>query len=116
VSFGPVGLSIVVVAEATKEGEKPGFGTTKIINGISPATAEITDRFIGGVRDVDRHEVIGAEIFGEFHGIALIGLNTVTRFDRNERGGDDITADAHLEESTRDPKSTSTRFVANVEI
>jgi len=116
VGFGPVGLAIVVVAEATQEGEEAGLGPAKVIDRIGAAAAEIADGFVNGVGNVDGDEVVGAEVFDELHRVALVGFDPVTGFDGDERGRDDFTPDSHLEESTGDPEPTAAGFVANVEV
>lgn len=71
VFLGPMGLARVVVAEAAEHGQKACFGTTQIINRIGPGAAEVADGFVDGVRDVDGDEVVGAEAFGQLHGVAV---------------------------------------------
>lgn len=114
--FGPVGLAVVVVSEATQEGEKPGLGAAQVIDGIGAGTTEVTNGFVGRVGDVDGDEVVGAEVFGELHGVAFVGLDAVTRLGGNERRGDDVTADPHLKEASSDPESATAGLVADVEI
>lgn len=116
VGFGPVGFSIVVVAEAAKEGEESGFGPTKVVDGISAGAAKVANGFIDRVGNVDGDEVIGTEIFGEFHGIAFIGFDAVAGFDGDERRGNDFATNAHLEEASGDPKPATAGFVADVEV
>ncbi len=84
VSFSPVGFAIVVVAQTTEHGEKSGLGPAKIVDGIGAGAAKVADGFVGGIGDVDRDEVIGAEVFGEFHGITLVGFNAVAGFHGDE--------------------------------
>lgn len=84
VGFGPVGLSGVVVSKSTEHGEKAGFGTTKVIDGIGSGTAKVADGFVNGVGDVDGDKVVGAEHPGEFGGVAFIGLDPVTGLGGNE--------------------------------
>ncbi len=83
-SFSPVGLAGVVVAEAAKEGEESGFGATEIIDSVGTTSAKIANGFISGVWNIDWDEVIGAEIFGKFHGVAFVCFNAITRFYRDE--------------------------------
>ncbi|YCM42270.1 hypothetical protein V2O64_13240 [Verrucomicrobiaceae bacterium 227] len=40
VGFGPVGLAVVVVTQAAQEGEEPGLGAAKVIDGIGAGTAK----------------------------------------------------------------------------
>ena len=114
--FGPVGLAVVVVTEAAQEGEKPGLGAAQVVDSIGASAAKIPDGFVGGVGNVDGNEVVGAEIFGELHGVALVGLDAVPGFGGDEGGGDDVAGDPHLEKTTSDPESASARFVADVEV
>ena len=115
-SFGPVGLAVVVVSQAAKEGEESRFGAAKIVDGIGAGAAKIANSFVNAVRNIDGDEVVGAEIFGELHGIAFICFDAVAGLGGDKRGRDDVTTNAHLKESPGDPKSASARFVANVKI
>ena len=45
-----------------------------------------------------------------------VGLDPVSGAGRDERGGDDIAAHAHLKESPGNPEPASAGFVANVEV
>ena len=114
--FGPVGLAVVVVAEAAQEGEEPGLGAAEVIDRIGAGTAKIANGLVHAVGNVDGDEVVGAEVFGELHGIAFVGFDAVSGLDGNERGRDDVAFHTHLKETSGDPKSASARFVANVEI
>jgi hypothetical protein len=66
--------------------------------------------------DIDGNEVIGAEVFGELHGVTLVGFHLVTGLGGNERGRDDVTTNVHLEETSCDPETASAGLVANVKI
>ncbi len=116
VCFGPMGFSVVVVAEASQEGEEAGFGSAEVIDDISAGATEVTNGFVGGVGNIDGNEVVGAEVFGEFHGVAFVGFDAVPGFGGNEGRGDDFTMDAHLKEAPSDPEPATARFVADVEI
>jgi hypothetical protein len=116
VGLGPVGLAVVVEAESAEQGEESCLCAAKIIDGIGAGAAEISDGLVHAVGNVDGDEVVGAEVFGEFHGVAFVGFDPVAGFNGNERGRDDFAPDAHLEETSRDPKSASAGFVANVEV
>ena len=116
VCFSPVGLAIIVKAKASKHGEKAGFGTAKVINGISAGTTEITNGFVDRVGDIDRDEVIGTEQFGEFGGVPLVGFDSVTGFGWDQGRSDDITSHSHLEETPRDPEPAPASFVAKMEV
>ena len=78
VLLGPVGFAVVVVAQAAEHGEQAGFGAALIIDRISASTTQVADRFIHGIRDIDRDEVVGAEVFGKFHGVAFVGFDAVS--------------------------------------
>ena len=116
VGFGPVGLSVVVVAKATKHCQKSGLGAAKIIDGVGAGSTKVAYGFVNAVGNVNRDEVIGAEAFCKLHGVAFVSFDAVTGFDGNERGCDDITTNAHLKESPGNPEPAPTSFVADVEI
>ena len=116
VGLGPVGLAVVVEAETSEQGEEACFGPAKVVDGIGAGAAEVANGFVHGVRDIDGDEVVGAEIFGELHGVAFIGFDSVARFDGDERRGDDFATDAHLQESSGDPEAATAGFVADVKI
>jgi len=116
VGFGPVGLSLVVVTKSAKHGEEACLSATKVINGIGSGPTKVADGLVDAVRNVDGNEVIGAKIFGEFHGVAFVSFDAVTGFDGDQRGCNDFAPDAHLEEAPGDPKTTSARFVTDVKV
>lgn len=84
VGFGPMGFAIVVVSEATQECEEAGLGPAKIIDCVGASTAQVADGLVNRVGDIDGDEVVGAEVFGELHGIAFISFDAVAGFDGNE--------------------------------
>jgi len=116
VGLGPVGFASVVVTKAPEHGEEAGLGAAEVVDGISTSAAEVANGLVSGVGNVDGDEVVGAEVFGEFHGVAFVGFNAVARFGGDEGRGDDFTADAHLEKAPGDPEAASAGFVAKVEV
>ena len=116
VALGPVGLAVVAVAEPAQQGEQPGFGAAEVIDGIGAGAAEVADGFVDRVGDVDGDEVVGAEDFGELGGVALVGLDPVAGTRGDQRRGDDIATDAHLQKPPGDPEAASAGLVADVQV
>jgi len=116
VGFGPVGLSRVGVAVVTQEGEEAGLGPAHVPDRIGAGPAKIANGLVGAVGDVDRDEIIGPKSLGKFGGVSLVGLDLVSGFSGDERRGDDIAGNAHLEQAPSDPKSASTGLVADVKV
>ena len=114
--FGPVGLAVVVVAEAAQHGEEAGLGAAQVIDGVGASPAKVANGFVHTVGDVDCHEVVGAKVFGELHGVTFVGFDAITGFRGNEGWGDDIAPDPHLVKASGDPETTAAGFVAYVEI
>ena len=80
VGLRPVGFTVVVEAQTTKQCEQPGFGSAEIIDCVSASTAQVADGLVRCIGDIDRDKVVGAEVFSELHGITLVGLDTVAGF------------------------------------
>ena len=116
VGLVPVGLSIVSVTEAAEQGEEACARTAQVVDSIGAAAAKVADGFVHAVRDIDGDEIVGAEAFGEFHGIALVGFDPVPGSGGDEGGGDDFAPHSHLQQPPCDPEAASARFVADVEI
>ena len=59
VALGPVGFSVVSESEAAKQGEQADLGTAQVIDRVGAGAAQVPDRFINRVGDMDRNEVVG---------------------------------------------------------
>lgn len=116
VGFGPVGFSVVAVAESPEHGEEPGLGAAKVIDGIGAGATKVSNGFVNAVGNIDGDEVVGAKVFGELHGVALVGFDPVTGFGGDEGRRDHVALDPHFEKAPGDPETTSAGFVANVEV
>ena len=116
VSLGPMGRAIVVIAKPAQQGEETCFRAAEVVDGIGAGAAQIADGLVGAVGDVDRNEVVGTEVFGQLHGVAFVGFDAVAGLRGNQRGGDDIAANAHLFKSAGDPEAASAGLVADVEV
>src|SRR6266498_4782996 len=87
--IAPVGAPGIADVVAQQQRLETEAGVVEIPEGVFAGPREIADRLVGDLGHVDGGEIPGAGEASQGQGIALVGLDAVTRLARDQRGGDD---------------------------
>ena len=77
---------------------------------------EIADGLVRDVGDVDGREIAGASQAGQGHRVALVGLHSIARVSRDQRGGDDEARQALPGEIAAEPVAAGPGLVDEHEL
>ena len=116
VGLAPVGFALVTVAVAEQEGFEPETGPPLVIDGIGAGAAEIADRFVSRLGNVDGDEFSGTEQAGDGAGVALIGFEGSAGLFGNEGGSGDQAGHSELFQATRNAEAARTGLVSDLQV
>src|SRR6266403_5082619 len=83
-----------------------------IIHRIAPRPAQIPDRFVACIRNVNRGQFTGPQQSRQLARIAFVGFDPIARARRGERRRHHLTFHPELAQASRQPKSARPRFIA----
>lgn len=115
--LGPVGLAGVGDAVAEQEHAELLLGAGEGFGGVGAGAAQIADRLVLGLWDVDGLKFAGAQEPGEFAGVALVGLFDPLTILAGHLGGrhhDAVVAE--LEESAGEDKPGGTGLIGDADL
>ena len=112
----PVRPADVTDVVAQQQRLQPEPGGVEIVQRVLAGAREIADGLVRHVGDVDSREIAGASQAGERHGVALVGLHSIARFARNQRGGDDEAREVLPGEITVEPVAAGPGLVDEHEL
>jgi hypothetical protein len=101
----PTALALGAVTVPQEEAFEAMTRPAPIIDRVGPGAAEIADRFVGWLRDIDRAQLPGAQEPGQLAGVAPVGLDPVARTGRSHRGGHHVAFHSELTEPPGQPKT-----------
>lgn len=90
----PVGAAFVAAPEPEQEGLQPELRVPECQPRGIPRPAEVPDRFVVDRRDVHRRQIAGPQEARELGRVPAVSLDPGARLPRNQRRGDDLTAEA----------------------
>jgi hypothetical protein len=110
-----VSFTLVVIAVLKQERLESLACPSKVIHSIRASAAKVTNGLIGGLRNVDGLKVSRAVGAGEFFGITLVGLHTVSRLAGHFGGSDNDAVVAELVQTTNKDKAAWAGFITKAQ-
>ena len=109
--IAPVGAPRIADVVAEQQRLEAEAGVVEIPQGVFAGPREIADRLVGDLGHVDGGEIPGTGEASQGQGIALVGLDAVTRLAGDQRGGDDEARQPLAGQVAVQPVATGPRLV-----
>ena len=110
---GPAGITDVLPQE---KGFEPKLRGLEIADGIFTRPAQVPNRFILNLGDVDGREVTRAHQAGQFDGVSSVGFDPIPWLFGDQRGRDDPADMAFFCEIAVEPIATRAGFIDKDEV
>ena len=89
VGRAPGGPACIADIMSQQKGFQPKLGRLEIPDGVFTRPAQVADRFIFDLGNIDGGQITRAHQPGQLDGVTAVGFDPVARLFRNQRGGDD---------------------------